>query len=320
MKKYLIKIVLSLLFIYSPFAKSSDFPYEYAATLDKYNLYQVIKKATVRINIWENWLEDDAYKITGGSGVIINNFDDDFFIVTNAHVALDTFCLIGEENCETKEWGDNISIVIDHPDTEFEYSINDLTYWYNNDLAILSFTIYEEDRNKLSPIPIGGEWYPLMDIYGAGFPSILGNYDTNYPRMIFCAGAVYAMFSTETELNELSNYSLAHGCTLAGGMSGGPLIDEYGFLLGINGLTGVSEVSGKKDSLDIDIAPANFNYAIDIWDLYWLEINDEAGHFNSESTFYNYLPKLSSYYHEAWYNDFVELFPEKEELIKSLFN
>ena len=80
------------------------------------------------------------------------------------------------------------------------------------------------------------------------------------------------------------------------------------------------EVSGKKENLSIDIAPANFNYAIDIWDLYWLEINDEAGHFNSESPFYNYLPKLSSYYHEAWYNDYVELFPDKEELIKSLFN
>ena len=79
MKRYLIKIVLLLLLIYSPFAKSSNFPYEYTATLDKYNLYQVIEKATVRINIWQNWLEDDAYKITGGSGVIINNFDDDFY-------------------------------------------------------------------------------------------------------------------------------------------------------------------------------------------------------------------------------------------------
>ena len=319
MRKYTLSFII-FFFIYLPLAKSSDFPYEYAATLDKYNLYQVIKKATVRINIWENWLEDDAYKLTGGSGVIINNFDDDFFIITNAHVALDTFCFIGEENCETKEWGDNISIVIDHPETKFEYSINDLIYWYDDDLAILSFTIDEEDRNKLSPIPIGGEWYPLMDIYGAGFPSILGNYNTNYPRMIFCAGAFYAMFTNETELNELSNYSFAHGCTLAGGMSGGPLIDEYGFLLGINGLTGVSEISGKKDSLDIDIAPANFNYAIDIWDLYWLEINGEAGHFNPESTFYNYLPKLSSSYHEAWYNNYVELFPDKVDLIGTLFN
>ena len=319
MKKRIFNFLI-LLFIFSSFAKSSDFPYEYAATLDKYNLYQVIEKATVRINIWQDWQTEDSFAVTGGTGVIINNFGDEFYVITNAHVALDTFCLQGENDCELKEWEDNFSIVIDHPDSDFEYPIEDITYWHSYDLAILSFLISEEDRHKLSPIPIGGEWYPLMDIYGAGFPQILGNYDTDYRRMIFCAGSVYTMFTKESELEELSNYSIAHGCTLAGGMSGGPLVDEYGFLLGINGLTGGAEIRGKQENLDIDIAPANFNYAIDIWDLYWLEIQDEAGHFNSESPFYNYLPKLSSTYHEAFYDSYVEWFPEKEELIKTLFN
>ena len=319
MRKYTFSLII-FFFIYLPLAKSSDFPYEYTATLDKYNLYQVIEKATVRINIWKNWQQDEAYTIAGGTGVVINKFEDELFVITNAHVVLNTFCLIGEENCELKEWSDDISIVIDHPESEYEYPINDFTYWHDYDLAIISFNIYEEDKNKLSPIPIGGEWYPLMDIYGAGFPSILGNYYTDYPRMIFCAGSVYTMFTSLSELEELSNYSIAHGCTLAGGMSGGPLVDEYGFLLGINGLTGGAEITGKQENLDIDIAPANFNYAIDIWDLYRLEIDDEAGHFNPESTFYNYLPKLSWTYHESFFDSYVKWFPEKVDLIRTLFN
>lgn len=319
MKKNFIKFLM-ILFICSPFAKANNFPYDYTATLDKFSLYQVIEKATVRINIWQNWNQDGAYKITGGSGVIINKFDDELFAITNAHVVMDTFCFTNDESCETKEWDDDISIVIDHPDSEYEYVVNDFTYWYDYDLAIISFSIYEEDENKLSAMPIGGEWYPLMDVYGAGFPAILGSYTTDYPRMIFCAGAVYAMFTYESELDELSNYSISHGCTLAGGMSGGPLVDEYGFLLGINGLSGGTEITGKQENLDIDIAPANFNYAIDIWDLYRLEIQDEAGHFNSESPFYNYLPKLSSIYHKAFYDSYLEWFPEKEELIKTLFD
>ena len=64
----------------------------------------------------------------------------------------------------------------------------------------------------------------------------------------------------------------------------------------------------------------NFRYFIFLTtQKYALEIDDEFGHFNPESIFYNYLPKLSFEYHEAFYKDFLELYPDKLDEIKSLF-
>ena len=70
---------------------------------------------------------------------------------------------------------------------------------------------------------------------------------------------------------------------------------------------------------DLDIAPANFNYAVDIWDLYRLEIAEDDGHFDPDSLFYNYLPKLSYDYHDDFYESYVELYPDKIDKIKLLF-
>jgi len=139
--------------------------------------------------------------------------------------------------------------------------------------------------------------------------------------MVFCSGVVNQMFGDEVALEQLYNYSIAHSCTLAGGMSGGPLVDGYGQLLGINGLSGLSELRRDEDGniLDLDIAPANFNYAIDIWDLYRLEIEDDEGHFNPDIIFHNYLPKLTYYYHYDFYESYIEMYPDKIEKIKKLF-
>ena len=108
-------------------------------------------------------------------------------------------------------------------------------YWIGWDFAVIKVDmnnyIIEDQYHEFNPIKIGGDWYPLMDVYGAGFPSILGNYDKNYAEIIFCSGVVNTMFMDEDSLYQLGNYSIAHSCTLAGGMSGGPLVDEDGLLL-----------------------------------------------------------------------------------------
>ena len=70
------------------------------------------------------------------------------------------------------------------------------------------------------------------------------------------------------------------------------------------------------------ICLAQFNYAMDIWDLYHLEIlslEEEDGHFNPTSDFFEYLPKLSYDYHSRFYEDYIELNPERIDRIRLLF-
>ena len=95
--------------------------------------------------------------------------------------------------------------------------------------------------------------------------------------------------------------------------------------MGINGLTGLSELysDDKGNLVEVDIAAARFNYAMDIWELYRLEIlslDDEAGHFNPDSIFYNYLPILSYDYHSEFFDGYINLYPEHKDRIRLLFN
>ena len=291
--------------------------------LDSWDLYKTIESSTVRINIWENYDTKNESTITGGTGIVINKFDSFYYLLTNSHVILENFCFgYYEEGCEDKEWSEEYTIVVDHPDFEYEYVVenSDLIYWYEFDLAVIALDLID-NTDELTPIEIGGAWHPLMDIYGAGFPAVLGNYNKDYADMVFCAGIVNTMFSDDEALYQLGNYTIAHSCTLAGGMSGGPLVDGYGLLLGVNGLSGNSELYRNQDGIieDLDIAPANFNYAVDIWDLYRLEIAEDDGHFDPDSLFYNYLPKLSYDYHDDFYESYVELYPDKVDKIKLLF-
>ncbi len=291
--------------------------------LDSWDLYKTIESSTVRINIWENYDTKNESTITGGTGIVINKFDSFYYLLTNSHVVLENFCFgYYEEGCEDKEWSEEYTIVVDHPNFEYEYVVenSDLIYWYEFDLAVIALDLID-DTDELTPIEVGGAWHPLMNIYGAGFPAVLGNYDKDYADMVFCAGVVNTMFSDDEALYQLSNYTIAHSCTLAGGMSGGPLVDSYGLLLGVNGLSGNSKLFRNQDGIieNLDIAPANFNYAVDIWDLYRLEIAEDDGHFNPDSLFYNYLPKLSYDYHNDFYESYVELYPDKVDKIKLLF-
>ena len=317
MKQIFFLIFFNIIFLFTNISFGHD-------KLDSFDLYQTIEQSTVRINIWENYDSDNEAVITNGTGVVINEKENTFYILTNGHVILENFCFVDqyEDGCTQEEWGSNYSIVIDHPNFEFEYLIDysQITYWNDYDLAVIAIDLSEEP-DKFVPIGIGGAWHPLMKIYGAGYPLILGNYYKNYSDMVFCGGVVNTMFSDEEALLQLGNYSIAHSCTLAGGMSGGPLVDGYGLLLGINGLTGGIEVfrNNAGEVSDLNIDPEKYNYAIDIWDLYRLEIDDEEGHFNSESIFFNYLPKLTYYYHYDFYESYIEMYPDKIEKIKKLF-
>ena len=110
--------------------------------MDNYGIYQVLDRSIVRINIWKDFDTDDAWTVSGGSGVVINEIDGAYFILTNAHVILESFCFEIdqiEEDCENRTYDEDIVIAIDAPDTEFEYpvSYDDIMYWIGWDFAVI---------------------------------------------------------------------------------------------------------------------------------------------------------------------------------------
>ena len=71
------------------------------SALDSFDIYQALEKSTVRITIWENYDSDrDKSAFFGGSGIVFNRVGDKYFILTNAHVVLEKYCLFYEEECE----------------------------------------------------------------------------------------------------------------------------------------------------------------------------------------------------------------------------
>ena len=303
------KILLSLIF-------TSIFCH-YSYAFETIDVYKTLKNSTIRINIWKSY--DNSYRetITGGSGVVINRIDNTYFILTNSHVILEKFCLVDySDYCTDKQWDKSKTIVVDSPYTEFEYATDydNIIWWENYDIAVIRLDMNEYGSNEtFSPIKIGGNGHPLMNIYASGFPYVLGNLGKDYLDMFYCSGVLNNIITDNEGLEQIANYSLIHDCGIAGGMSGGPLVDENARLLGINGLKGVSLVEETGEVFtDYDL----YDFAVDIWDIYRLEIassDDGWGHFDSDSPFYKYLPKLSKNYHSNFYRDFIKFISEQSK-------
>mgnify|MGYP001335914984 CR=1 FL=1 len=132
MKKILIIIIV--LFPTSSFA------------LDSYDVYKTLSNSTVKISIWDNYNNNDKSVITWGTGVVINKIDNRFFILTNAHVMLEKYCLVLEPTkvCKDKTWGKDTTITIDAHESEFEYTIGEnFVWWPDHDLAVIAVDIDE---------------------------------------------------------------------------------------------------------------------------------------------------------------------------------
>lgn len=293
--------------------------------LDNLAIYQSLERSTVRVTIWENYeTEADKSAFFGGSGIIFNRVGNRYFILTNAHVVLDKYCLFYEEDCED-EWHDSSkTIVIDSVLSSYEYPIDyeNIVYWSNLDLAVIALDLSKyQTEDVFRPIPVGGSWHPLMRVYGSGFPIVLGN-NKDYRDIFYCSGEINSAILDEQGLNELLNYSMVHSCGISGGMSGGPLVDQSGKLLGINGLIGDAQLtqteSGEIDELDFD--NLKYAYSIHIYDLYEAVISHQAGNFNPRSVFYNFIPKLTLVDHKVFYSYLMERYPSEVLRINKVFN
>ena len=267
---------------------------------DVSDIYEKLRNTTVRVNVWKNYdLADMEEVVWRGSGIVLNKVNDTYFILTNAHVILENYCDIYSseyEDCKDIFFDDSLTMIVDTIDSKNEYIIyyEDIIYWEDRDLAVIALdeSLYEEKIN-FQTIEVTGEIIePLQSVYVSGFPLVTGNF-ANHGGLFVDVCVINSYVIDVDEASDLYGYEIYHNCSVAGGMSGGPLVNDKGKLVGVNGLVGTPYIEeGWFGHSHLDYDDLNFAYAIDIWRLYDVVIFGMPDNFNSDHKFYNFLPNL----------------------------
>jgi serine protease Do len=166
-------------------------------------LYKIAQSITARVYCGENW----------GSGILIRKQGNNYGVLTNAHVI--------SHSCRN-------SIRVQLPDNQL-YSVNNLNEFRGNDydLALISFrssTNYAiASINPSNPASVGNS------VFAAGFP-----FDSDFPQkkeFAFTKGKIQSLSDKAFD----RGYQIGYTNSVEIGMSGGPLINQQGQVVGING-------------------------------------------------------------------------------------
>ena len=167
-----------------------------------------------------------------GSGSIYKKDNNDYYVVTNYHVV--------EEG---------LNLVLEYTYKENMYRIQSLEFLASdktNDLAIIKFTTNHdlsvlefEDSNNVS---IG------QKVFSIGTPSIIGiRYNT------LTQGIISSTFQRVNYMHIKESYYFQHDSATNTGNSGGPLLNSYGKVIGMNTLNGGSQVESASFALKSNI-------------------------------------------------------------------
>tara|TARA_B110000196_G_C21114394_1_gene649657 strand:- start:671 stop:1669 length:999 start_codon:yes stop_codon:yes gene_type:complete len=287
-----------ILFSFSSFSKSAK------------KIGNILKAATVYIEIRNG---DDEELIGSGTGTVINKKGDKYYILTNGHVVNKEWNFI-DEPVPYEEGEVHIivfpdkSLIPDSTNVHPGYFISNYFYWIEMDLALLvldydtNSKIYgldepkKEDYVEFIPLKIGSslDMIELDRVYAAGYPIVLGNEKETYTPSIFITKAEINSFIDDEEGWESAvNYSIVFRAGLQAGMSGGPLVNSNGELIGINGLI-ESAYSIESGDMKKEMTPRRsvYDYAINIEDFILKGLLDDEFNNNPESIFYGYMPKI----------------------------
>ncbi|MEA5618592.1 serine protease [Cronbergia sp. UHCC 0137] len=178
----------------------------------------------------------------GGSGVIIDEENNIYTVLTANHVVCDALNRPGKITCSK----DTTYSVRTH--TGRQYAVKNRQVLQKGkdgiDLAIITFEATEYYSPAIpedEPVEIGA------DIFVAGFPAVFGKVGADRD-FAFTGGRVVSY-----NKNAVNGYSLIYDANTLTGNSGGPVFDINGRLIGIHGL---ADASGKGKS--------GFNAAIPI--------------------------------------------------------
>lgn len=182
------------------------------------NLTQTAQNLTVQINSNGN--------SPGGSGVIIGRDGNTYTVLTANHVVCDVIPRPGPVVCRQ-----DIAYSV-RTYTGQEYPLRSVEHLQKNandsDLALVTF----ESPQKYPTAQLGNsEQAPITsDVYVAGFPAAFGKIGVQRDFTL-TKGAVASISS-----NAIKGYSLVYDARTKTGMSGGPVFNSEGQLVGIHGL------------------------------------------------------------------------------------
>lgn len=154
-----------------------------------------------------------------GSGILIRKEGNIYQVITNDHVLI-----FGREN-------DSYKIITPDNKIYLAERIKNIDF-DNNDLGLLEFTSDQNyailNINKISAKAVLRE-----EVYAAGFPfnSNLKNEGSLSEQFFFTKGTINMM----SELSFRGGYKIGYTNNIKKGMSGGPIFNNKGQLIGING-------------------------------------------------------------------------------------
>ncbi len=161
-----------------------------------------------------------------GTGFFVGDVDENpQYIITNSHVVED-FILAGKSL-----GGNTLSVIFGQDDTEEAYLVD---YNYETDVAILKLAEPTEKRSALTLGEINDEMQGTQ-VYTVGFPSAadltiqaVTSYGKNDATVT--SGTITRLLTESGTGRKL----LQTDAALSAGNSGGPMVDENGYVLGIN--------------------------------------------------------------------------------------
>ena len=164
-----------------------------------------------------------------GSGSLIDRSDNIYTVLTNWHVVQDT----GDYTIQTV---DGRKHQID-PD-----SIRRLP---GLDLAVVEFT--SQQNYQVAELGDSSNLSEGQNVYFAGYPGELREEDNRYYR--FFTANLVGILPKSTE----NGYSLIYNGEAFPGMSGGPVFNKSGLMIGVHGETNIHAVSGGTSNYGIPI-------------------------------------------------------------------
>ncbi len=182
---------------------------------------------------------EEVYSTGSGFAVGKDGASSDIF-VTNYHVVADA--------------PDSVYIVLTDENGEF-VKCSILDYDEEVDYAILKADRVITERSSL-PVMDTSQVYVAEDVFALGFPGTSdyftkGYIDSTVDDITVTSGTVSKKLTAADGVNYIQ-----HDATIHGGNSGGPLLTEEGFVIGLNTL-------GFVDASGTEIAGANYALSVD---------------------------------------------------------
>lgn len=205
--------------------------------------------------------EGNYWNMKSGSGFLISNAEGETYIVTNSSVIQNSkeekqeYCKSNEIDAGDWDTADTIRIAVSG-DVTAEASV--LTKSEELDFCILSTP---NVINEKIPLKLGNSTDLVTGdvVYTLGFPEQAEGLEFSPADVEIYQGTIQDAASGQSGVTYLQ-----HSAVVSGGNSGGPVLDEAGYVVGINCFSYADEGTGRYYSLPADeLMKILDNFAID---------------------------------------------------------